>query len=88
MRWRPCRSPFTGEIFSTKGSYGVFRLLLVRGALAQVDSVKARIVELRYFGGMSIEETAVAVELSPATVKRHWQAARIWLFNALRETVS
>ncbi len=53
--------------------------------LAEVDSVKARIVELRYFGGMSIEETAEAVALSPATVKRHWQAARIWLLNALSE---
>lgn len=51
--------------------------------LEQVDSIKARIVELRYFGGMSIEETADAVALSPATVKRHWQAARIWLFNSL-----
>ena len=53
--------------------------------LEQVDAIKARIVELRYFAGMSIEETAEAVALSPATVKRHWQAARIWLFNALGE---
>lgn len=53
--------------------------------LEQVDAIKARIVELRYFGGMSIEETAFAVALSPATVKRYWQAARIWLFNALGE---
>lgn len=51
--------------------------------LEKVDSIKARIVELRYFGGLSIEETADAVALSPATVKRHWQAARIWLLNAL-----
>jgi RNA polymerase sigma factor (TIGR02999 family) len=51
--------------------------------LEQIDPVKARIVELRYFGGLSIEETGVATEQSPATVKRHWQAARIWLFNAL-----
>ncbi len=56
--------------------------------LEQVDSIKARIVELRYFGGMNIEETANAVELSPATVKRHWQAARIWLFHALDERAS
>jgi RNA polymerase sigma factor (TIGR02999 family) len=51
--------------------------------LEQIDPVKARIVELRYFGGLGIEETAQAMEQSPATVKRHWQAARIWLFNAL-----
>lgn len=51
--------------------------------LEQIDPVKARIVELRYFGGLSIEETGAAMAQSPATVKRHWQAARIWLFNAL-----
>ena len=51
--------------------------------LEQIDEVKARIVELRYFGGLSIEETAQSMAQSPATVKRHWQAARIWLFNAL-----
>ena len=50
-----------------------------------VDPVKGRVVELRYFGGLSIEDTAQAMALSPATVKRHWQAARIWLFNALDE---
>lgn len=54
--------------------------------LEQIDPVKARIVELRYFGGLSIEETGVATAQSPATVKRHWQAARIWLFNALDDS--
>jgi len=44
---------------------------------------KARVVELRYFGGLSIEETAEAMELSPATVKRHWTFARAWLYRAL-----
>ncbi len=65
---------------------GEVDLLGLDGALAQlerIDPAKARIVELRYFGGLSIEETAAATEQSPATVKRHWQAARIWLFNAL-----
>ncbi|HET9034117.1 MAG TPA: sigma-70 family RNA polymerase sigma factor [Dokdonella sp.] len=56
--------------------------------LEQVDPIKARIVELRYFGGMNLEETAETVDLSVATVKRHWQAARIWLFNALSENTS
>ena len=54
--------------------------------LEQVDAIKARIVELRYFGGMSIDETSDALAISPATVKRHWQAARIWLYNALSES--
>jgi RNA polymerase sigma factor (TIGR02999 family) len=51
--------------------------------LEQLDPEKARVVELRYFGGLTIEETAEAMESSPATVKRHWQAARAWLFEAL-----
>ena len=51
--------------------------------LDAIDPVKGRIVELRYFGGLSIEDTADALALSPATIKRHWQAARAWLFNAL-----
>jgi RNA polymerase sigma factor (TIGR02999 family) len=56
------------------------------GALArleQIDPDKARLVELRYFGGLTIEETGEAMGLSPATVKRHWQAARAWLFDTL-----
>ncbi len=56
------------------------------GALEQlerIDAVKAKVVELRYFGGLGIEETALVIGQSPATVKRHWQAARTWLFNAL-----
>jgi RNA polymerase sigma-70 factor (ECF subfamily) len=51
--------------------------------LATIDPLHARIVELRYFGGLTIEETAEAVELSPATVKRHWTVARAWLKRAL-----
>lgn len=51
--------------------------------LDRIDAVKGRIVELRYFGGLSIEDTAQAMALSPATIKRHWQAARVWLFEAL-----
>ena len=51
--------------------------------LEQIDADKARVVELRYFGGLTIEETAEALGISPATVKRHWTAARAWLFEAL-----
>ena len=51
--------------------------------LEQIDPVKARIVELRYFGGLGIEETGTALGQSPATVKRHWQAARLWLHGAI-----
>jgi len=51
--------------------------------LAALDSDQARIVELRYFGGLSIEETAEALDVSPATVKREWAVARAWLRREL-----
>ncbi len=51
--------------------------------LTRIDPAKARVVELRYFGGLGIEETARVTGQSPATVKRHWQAARAWLAQAL-----
>jgi len=47
--------------------------------LAELDPEQARIVELRYFGGLTIDETAEAVGVSPATVKRQWTMARAWL---------
>ena len=53
-------------------------------ALAQIDAQRARVVELRFFGGLTIEETAAALDLSPATVKRHWQVARAWLYQSLQ----
>jgi RNA polymerase sigma-70 factor (ECF subfamily) len=52
--------------------------------LAKLDPEQARIVELRYFGGLTVEETAEAVDVSPATVKREWAMARAWLKRALR----
>jgi RNA polymerase sigma factor (TIGR02999 family) len=54
--------------------------------LARLDERHARVVELRYFGGLSVEETAAALELSPATVKRAWTLARAWLFRELSGT--
>jgi RNA polymerase sigma factor (TIGR02999 family) len=51
--------------------------------LEKMDPQQARIVELKYFGGLSIQETAEVVGISPATVKRDWNLARVWLFNEL-----
>ena len=51
--------------------------------LATIDPHQARIVELRYFGGMTIEDTAEATGVSPATVKREWAIARAWLRREL-----
>lgn len=52
--------------------------------LEEIDPLKARIAELRYFGDLSLEETARALNLSSATVKRHWAVARLWLARNLR----
>jgi len=52
--------------------------------LAEKDPEHARIVELRFFAGLSIEETAVALGQSPAPVKRTWRLVRAWLFRELR----
>ena len=49
--------------------------------LAEFDPDQAKLVELRYFGGLTIEETADVMGVSPATVKREWSIARAWLFD-------
>jgi RNA polymerase sigma factor (TIGR02999 family) len=51
--------------------------------LAQLDERQTRIVELRFFAGLSVEDTARALDISPATVKRSWTAARLWLYREL-----
>lgn len=52
-------------------------------ALADVDQRKSQVVELRYFGGLSVEETAEALNVSPETVKRDWRLAKAWLLRQL-----
>jgi RNA polymerase sigma-70 factor, ECF subfamily len=54
-------------------------------ALEAVDPQKGRIVELRYFGGLSIEETAEVLKISPRTVRREWQRAKAWLYRMIAE---
>jgi RNA polymerase sigma factor (TIGR02999 family) len=51
--------------------------------LTRLDPQQSRIVELRFFGGLSIEETAEVLGISAATVKRHWSTARLWLHHEL-----
>lgn len=53
--------------------------------LAGLEPAHARVVELRYFGGLTVEETAEAMDISPATVKRHWTLARAWLLRELEQ---
>jgi len=54
-------------------------------ALAKFDPRKARVVELRYFGGLSLEETAEVLKISTDTVKRDWKVAKIWLLTELKD---
>jgi RNA polymerase sigma factor (TIGR02999 family) len=53
--------------------------------LAKLNQQQSRIVELRFFAGLSIEETSQVLGVSPATVKRHWNAAKLWLYNEIRK---
>jgi RNA polymerase sigma factor (TIGR02999 family) len=56
--------------------------------LAREEPVSAQVVKLRYFAGLSVAETADALELSPRTVNRHWEFARAWLKQAIRSELS
>jgi RNA polymerase sigma factor (TIGR02999 family) len=53
--------------------------------LESVDPQKSKIVELRYFGGLSIEETAEVLDVSPRTVRREWQRSKAWLYRLITE---
>ena len=53
-------------------------------ALARLDPRKARVVEMRFFGGLSVEETAEVLNVSPVTVMRDWSTARAWLYRELK----
>jgi len=54
-------------------------------SLAEFDEQKARMVELRYFGGLSIEETADVLGVTPTTIKRHWRFAKAWLHGEMQK---
>ncbi len=56
--------------------------------LARMDPRQAQIVELRFFGGLSIDEVSAALDISPATVKRDWTTARAWLHRELRRATN
>lgn len=61
-------------------------LIALDSALTELEALEpahAKVVELRYFGGLTVDETAEAMGISPATVKRHWTLAKAWLLRAL-----
>ena len=72
-----------GAAFAEPLSIDVLDLDAALIRLAAIDERKSRIAELRFFGGLSLEEAADVLELSLATVERDWQFARAWLFDAL-----
>ena len=56
--------------------------------LAEIDNRKSRVVEMRYFGGLSVEETAEALDVSPQTVMRDWKLAKAWLYQEIQSEAS
>jgi RNA polymerase sigma factor (sigma-70 family) len=54
------------------------------GVLEQIDARRAKVIELRFFGGLSVDETAEVLHVSPQTVMRDWRLARAWLAREVR----
>jgi RNA polymerase sigma factor (TIGR02999 family) len=57
-------------------------------ALARLDPRKVQVVEMRFFGGLSVDETAAVLKVSPVTVRRDWSSAKLWLYRELAGTTS
>lgn len=72
------------EIAATPAALDVALLDDCLARLERLDPQQGRVVELRYFGGLSVEEAAEALRISPATVKREWAMAKAWLMRELR----
>jgi RNA polymerase sigma factor (TIGR02999 family) len=71
-------------IQSNEKSFELLALDEALEELAKFDSQKSKIVELRYFGGLSVAETAEVLGVSEITVKRHWRVAKAWLYDKLK----
>ena len=79
------RIPFDeGQFGSPMPGVAVLDLDRALASLSEVDPRKARVVELRHFGGLSVEETAEALQISPETAKRDWKMAKAWLLRRLK----
>jgi RNA polymerase sigma factor (TIGR02999 family) len=75
--------PDSGLVIQPKLDFDVVALDDALNCLSRFDPGKERIVELRYFAGLSVLETAEVVGRSPATVKREWAVAKAWLYRQL-----
>jgi RNA polymerase sigma factor (TIGR02999 family) len=73
-------------IFTPEQSQNLLLLDGLLTRLAVIDPQEARIIELRFFGGLSVEETADVMDISPTTVKREWSIARKWLAREMHKT--
>lgn len=70
-------------VVTSEGATDLVALDDAMNALAQLDPRKARVVELRFFGGLSVEETAEVLQVSAVTVMRDWSSAKAWLYREL-----
>ena len=78
------RVPLDDELLEAPArGIGVLALDEALDSLSRIDARKGRVVELRYFGGLNVEETAEVLRISPETVKRDWRMAKAWLFAEL-----
>jgi RNA polymerase sigma factor (TIGR02999 family) len=73
-----------GLAFTPEHSEDLLRLDEALDRLSKLDPRQSRIVELRFFGGLSVEETSRFLNVSPITVKRDWAVAKVWLYGELR----
>ena len=81
-----CTSRSTTPILPRRGRIDAIDVYALDRALSRLEALdpqQGRVVELRFFGGLTIEETAVVMGLSPATIKREWAVARAWLYREL-----
>jgi len=92
MAHKAAKRQGNAEVVPLEDAFGVFTdprvdlldLNATLDRLSEMDPQQARVVELRYFGGLSIEETAEGLGTSPATVKREWSTVRLWLTQQMQ----
>jgi RNA polymerase sigma factor (TIGR02999 family) len=86
---RACRLTLTdAELISKQQDVDIVALDDALKVLAEMDPQQSRIVEMRFFAGLSIEDTSEVLGISPSTVKRDWATARVWLFRELDRTAN
>ena len=73
-----------GLVVPSRPDIGFDKLDDALTALSEFDPRKAKVVEMRFFGGLSLEETAEVLNVSPDTVRRDWRLAKLWLLKELR----